>query len=306
MYKNVFPILFVLIIILVQTGNAGQRSVIQTNEVALLFEEQLRNAAKEVVEMFPGVKMELEKTLGWRLGFRPTVLLINNSSILKRMDVSSLIVAVAIPQKNLIVIDHSKVRTPPFRIRTILKHELCHLLLHQYIPRENLPRWLDEGIAQWISDSMGEIIMDRKRSFLNEAILSENYLSINELTVSFPRDNKSLLLAYEESKSFIEYVNGKFGRQGVLDILKYLKMGYKVDAAVMKSLSIPLDELEKRWHGHLRKRTTWITYMTANLYEILFFLAALITIYGFVKLLIKKKHYKDEDDEGEMSIPWDE
>ena len=306
MYKNVFPVLFFLLIILLQTGNAGQRSVIQTNEVVLLFEEPLRNAAKEVVEMFPGVKTELEETLGWRLEFRPTVLLISNSSTLKKMALSSLIVAVAIPQKNLVVIDHSKMRIHPFTIRTTLKHELCHLLLHHYIPRENLPRWLDEGIAQWISDSMGEIIMDRKRSFLNEAILSENYLSINELTVSFPRDNKSLLLAYEESKSLIEYISGKFGRQGVLDILKYLKMGYKVDAAVMKSLSIPLDELERRWHGHLRKRTTWITYLTANLYEILFFLAALITIYGFIKYLVKKKHYKDEDDEDEMLIPWDE
>lgn len=289
--------LFVLFIILFQPVYAEQTGIIQTNEVIVVFEEPLRSAAKEVTEIYAGLKVELEETLIWRLNFRPKVLLIKNRKTFERMTGSKFYVAFAIPQKKLVVIDYSKMNTHPFTLGTTLKHELCHLLLHHHIRRDNLPKWLDEGIAQWVSDCIAEIIMDTKQSVLKEATLSGNYISINGLTESFPEDKKSLLLAYEESKSFVEYINSKFGRNGILNILKYLKDGYEVDVAILKGLSIPLDELESRWHSHLRKRTTWFTYLTTNLYGILFFLAALITICGFIRLLIKKRRYKDEEDD---------
>jgi hypothetical protein len=301
--SSIFPPLFVLFIILFQTGNPQQRNVIETSEVVILFEEPLRSAAEEVADIYPGVKKELEEVLRWKLNFKPTILLLNNKDTFQKIAGSDLVVAVAIPQRNLIVIDYPKMRTRPFAIGTTLKHELCHLLLHHYIQRTNLPKWLDEGISQWVSEGIAEIIMDGRRSFLNEAILSNNYLTIDELTDGFPKDKKSLLLAYEESKSFVEYISGKFGRDAILNILKYLRDGYEVDTAVLKSLSIPLDELEKTWHSHLRTRTTWITYLTTNLYQGIFFLAALMTIYGFIRFLIKKRRYKDE--EGEILMPWD-
>ncbi len=293
MHNTVFSSIFLLVIILFQPVTVEHSSVIETSEVVILFEEPLRTAAREVADIYAGVKVELEETLGWRLNFRPTVLLIKDRETFQKIIGSKLVVAVAIPRKKLVVIDYSRMREHPFTVGTTLKHELCHLLLHHHIRRSNLPKWLDEGISQWVSDGMAEIITDGRRSFLNEAILSGNYLSLDELTASFPKDKKSLLLAYEESKSIVEYINSRFGRDGILNILMYLKEGYDVDAAVLKSLSIPLYELERRWHGHLRRRTTWITYMAANLYEILFFVAALITVYGFIKFLIKKRNYRD-------------
>lgn len=293
-FGKVFLSLFLLFIILFKPLYAQQLDVIQTNEVIILFEEPLRFAAKEVIDMYTGVKVELEETLQWRLNFRPTVLLVKNRKTFQRMAGSNLVVAFAIPQKRLVVIDYSKMNTHPFTLRIILKHELCHLLLHHYIKGANLPKWLDEGVAQWVSDGIAEIIMDKKQSVLSWATLSGNYISINELTANFPEDKKSLFLAYEESKSLVEYISGNFGRNGILNILKALKDGYEVDEAILKALSISFDELERRWHSHLRKRTTWLTYLASNLYGILFFLAALLTIYGYIRLLIKKRGKEDD------------
>lgn len=295
--RKVYFSLFLLFIILFRPLYAEQTGIIQTNEVIVLFEEPLGIAAKEVADIYTGLKVELEETLKWRLNFRPTVLLIKNRKLFQKMAGSNLIVAFAIPQKNLVVIDYSKMNTHPFTLEITLKHELCHLLLHHHIRRVNLPKWLDEGISQWVSDGIAEIIMDKKRSVLKEATLSGDYININELAASFPEDKKSLLLAYEESKSLVEYISSKFGRNGILNILKHLKDGYEVDVAILKGLSIPFDELERRWHSHLRKRTTWFPYLTTNLYKILFFLAALMTIYGFIRLLIKKRGYEDEEDD---------
>ncbi|MDY6844602.1 MAG: hypothetical protein SVW57_10975, partial [Thermodesulfobacteriota bacterium] len=49
--------------------------------------------------------------------------------------------------------------------------------------------------------------------------------------------------------------------------------------------------------NHLQQKITWFTYLINNLYEILFFLAALITIFGFIRRLKKRKAYDDDEDD---------
>ena len=127
------------------------------------------------------------------------------------------------------------------------------------------------------------------------AVLSKKLIRLERLSWSFPQDRRSLLLAYEESKSFVEYIGTEYGRNGILNLLQHLKDGYEIDVAVQKSLSVELDELERRWHGHLRDKITWFTYLARNLYGFLFFLAALITVAGFVKLVIKRRRMEEDD-----------
>jgi hypothetical protein len=105
------------------------------------------------------------------------------------------------------------------------------------------------------------------------------------------------VLAYEESKSLVEYMIGAFGEEAVLSVLKYLEDGVEVEVAIIRALSISLDELESRWLQHLKRRITWVPYLINHLYEILFFVAAMAMIYGFVRRLMKKRAYKDEEEE---------
>lgn len=269
--------------------------MIQTDELVVVFEKPLTDVAEEVVNIYPVVKTELENILNWVLDFRPTVVLTVNRDKFEKMTGSKLIVAYAVPQRNLMVIDYSKMNTDPFSLAIIMKHELCHLLLHNQLQGGELPRWLDEGIAQWASDGVAEIIMSRKGSILDTAVLSKKLLSIKTLSKGFPEDKKSLLLAYEESKSIVEFINHEFGKDGILDLLRHLQAGYEIDAAVKKSFSVSFEELERRWHVHLRKKITWFTYLANNLYGILFFLAALITIAGFVRIVIRKRRYEEDE-----------
>ncbi|VAX32275.1 hypothetical protein MNBD_NITROSPIRAE02-1385 [hydrothermal vent metagenome] len=291
--------LFAILIILYSPLYAEQieLGIIGNSEIIVQFEKPLKNAAKEVENIYPGIKTGLEKTIGWRVTFRPTVVLIKDSKTFRKMAGNNQFVAFAVPRKNLIVIDYSKMKTHPFTLEITLRHELCHLLLHHYIRKENLPRWLDEGISQWVSGGIAEIIMDTKRSPLKDATLSGRFIPISALAEGFPKDKKSLLLAYEESKSIVEYMGREYGSKGVLEVLNNLKNGDGVDAAIQKALKIPVQELEIRWHKQLEKRITWVTYLSGNLYEILFFLAALITVVGFIRLLLKKRNYKDDDDD---------
>jgi hypothetical protein len=293
--RKIIFLLFLFLTIFPQSPSAKDLDLIQTDEVTILFEKGLRIAAEDTANIYPMLKAELEKTLNWKLDFRPTILLTNSRRKFEELTGNSLVVAYAIPRKNLIVVDYSKTTTRPFSLGTILKHELCHLLLHHHIREVHLPRWLDEGISQWVSDGIAEIIINRKRSTLNTAVLSKRLIRLERLSVSFPRDEKSLLLAYEESKSVVEYIGNEFGRDGILNLLQHMRDGYEIDVAIQQSLSVRFDELERKWHSHLRKKITWFTYLATNLYTILFFLAALITVFGFVRVVIKKRRYGEDE-----------
>jgi hypothetical protein len=142
---------------------AAQPSVLETEGVIVVYDEVLKNAAQQVASVYPAIKQDLEKTFQWSLDFRPTVVLVKDSQRFLQIAGTSHIVAFAAPRENVMVIDHSKMHTTPFTLESTLKHELCHLLLHHYIDSARLPKWLDEGISQWASDGIAEVIMDYKR-----------------------------------------------------------------------------------------------------------------------------------------------
>jgi hypothetical protein len=109
-----------------------------------------------------------------------------------------------------------------------------------------------------------------------------------------------MLLAYEESKSFVTHIVSRFGKEGVLSVLEHMKKGESVDTAILSALSTPLDTLEEQWHNSLRKKMTWFTHLSYYLYEILFALMALISIYAFIKITVRKRAYMAEDTEDSL------
>ena len=292
--KELF-LLLLLLLLFEPPLYAEQASVIKTDDLVVVFEEPLRFVANETINIFPSIKNDLESSMNWTLDFRPTLVLTTNREKFEEITGSRIVAAYAVPQRNLMVIDYTKMNTASLSLGTIIKHELSHLLLHSRVKNGRLPRWLDEGISQMASDGIAEIMMSRKGSILDKAVLSKKLLPMEKLNQEFPRDEESLLLAYEESKSFVEFIKHEFGQGGIQDLLGNLQAGNEIEGAVLKSFSVPFAELERRWHIYLRKKITWFSYLANNLYAILFFGGALITVAGFIRMMIKKRRYgKDE------------
>jgi hypothetical protein len=273
----------------------AENRVLQTKEVTVIYQKHQEGAAEEVAKVYPSVMSDLAENLGWKVDFRPTVLLDKAGEIIRRDTGSDIFVAYAVPRRNLIVLDTSRVYAKPFSLESTLKHELCHLLIHRNI--ESPPRWIDEGVCQWASGGIAEFTTEDGKRALHNATISGRLIIIKEL-VSFPSED--VILAYEESKSIIEYIESKFGKQGILKILAYLKEGYSLDDSLQKGLSVTTSELDEKWQAYLKKRQGWFSYLNRNLYEILFFIAALATIYGFIRMLKKKKEYRDDPDDEDI------
>ncbi len=290
----------ILFLMLLLAGRSyAERHTIEDQRVIVRFDDPFQTSATEVLKSYPGILEELLRDLGWGTDSRPEIILVKDSASFKTVAGSDLVTALAVPQNNLIVMDASRMNAYPFTLRVTLKHEMCHLQLHHHIARENLPRWFDEGICQWVSGGLSEIMADGNRSVLREALLSNSLISIDQLTGNFPSDGRAMVLAYEESKSIVEYIQREFGVSGVRRILEHLSSGDNLEDAVRKSLSISLDELEKRWRSSLSGKTLWVSFIVDNLYEILFLFAAVITIYGFIVILSRKRKFKDEDEDEE-------
>ena len=277
----------------------AQTQVLQNDQLTVVYEPPLKAAAGEVLRLYPTLNRQLEDTFGWRLNARPQVVLIKSNQHFQKITRNHLIVAFAVPDKNLIVIDYSKMSTRPFNLNITLKHEMCHLLLHEHINSADLPKWLDEGICQWASDGIGEILIDKSWSGLDAAIMAGQTLQLSRLAKRFPGDKSSLMLAYEQSKSVVVYIDRQYGKQAILSILGDLKNGEPLTTAIFQNLSLSVNQLEEEWLTDIESTPRWLVFLANNIYGILFFFAAILSVVGFVRALLRRKAYAKLEDEEE-------
>jgi hypothetical protein len=299
-YFNLYLIRALLVIVLCllpSSAPAVQQSILQDRNIVVIHDPALNSAAREITRIYPDIKLELEESFQSGLDIRPQVLLVADTQAFQELSGNNLFVAFAVSEKNLIVIDYSRMSIHPFTLSVTLKHELCHLLLHQHISRENLPKWLDEGICQWISDGIGELFVNRNPSQLDAAVMSGRIIPLQKLADYFPRDKASLVLAYEQSKSVIGYIERQYGNSAILNLLAHLENGDDLEEAVADSLGITLDRLEKQWLDDLESTPRWLVFLAGNIYGILFFLAAVLTFLGFIRIMRRRKRVYEEWEE---------
>ena len=266
-------------------------------DVTVRFEKPLRAAATELTAEFPRIKAELEALFGWRIYNRPTILLIQNRETFGHLSGHPLISAFAVPQENLIVIDYGRLnRRYPHR-KNLLKHELVHLLLHTHISGNRLPKWFEEGVAQWASDGVADLLEEPRSAVLSEAILTDNLLPFATLVNHFPDDNRALILAYAQSRSMVFFMADTYGADNILKILDLLKNGSGFEESILRVFSVSLPELEQRWVNSQERPAAILAMLAGYLYELLFVAAALMTVVGFVRFRIRKRQYRDEDDD---------
>lgn len=297
MIRFVYSAICLIILVFLPPVSAAQQLTLQDLNIAVIYDPSLNHAAREITRIYPDIKLELEESFQSGLDVRPQVLLVGDTQAFQEISGNNIFVAFAVPEKNLIVIDYSRMNIHPFTLSVTLKHELCHLLLHQHIRRENLPKWLDEGICQWVSDGIGELFVNRNPSRLDAAVMSGRIIPLQKLADYFPRDKASLVLAYEQSKSVIGYIERQYGNNAILNLLAHLENGDHFEEAVADSLNISLDRLEKQWLDDLESTPRWLVFLADNIYSILFFLAAVLTFLGFIRIMRRRKRVYEEWEE---------
>jgi hypothetical protein len=266
--------------------SAAPRGVLERTGLSVVFDEPLRGLAEQAARIYPEIIEELEDRLRLPAPLSSVLVLVKERDLFQQMVEQKPVIAFAVPERSLMVVDCSQISRDPFAIDKTIKHELSHLMVHHHVAGKHVPKWLDEGLAQWVSEGMGEIAMGRKRP-----LLPDRLIPMRALAFRFPPDRHGLLLAYEQSESFVGFIIRQHGMDGILKVLDRLKTDEGWEAAVEKGLKVSFDELEEGWIARLGKERVWFLFVSGYLYEILFFLAALASAYGFLKAYIRKRDY---------------
>jgi hypothetical protein len=261
-------------------------------------------AARQLLRSLPEVKRSLENLFGWPISFHATILLVDDGDRFRRLAGHPAYVAYAVPDRQLMVIDTSRLISQPHTLEVGVKHELCHLLLHARIDSVRLPQWLDEGVCQWASDGFAEVMGAPGPSPLVRAAAAGRLIPFSRLVRRFPAETEALRLAYEQSHSLVDFISRRHGKDRLLALLNRLARGEPFESAMADVLSATPLELEQNWRRQLQGRTRWWTVVAANIYGMLFFLAAVLTVIGFVLRRIHKgRRFRfEEEPEGEDSV----
>ncbi|MDY0042273.1 MAG: peptidase MA family metallohydrolase [Desulforhabdus sp.] len=286
-----------LLVGIVTVPFAGAADVVVQDSNLVIVSDKPLDIVQHFLKSFPRLKDEVERILGLHLQNRPVLLLVEDREKFERMSENPLIAAFAVPSRNLIVMRVGSADSRIFVLDDILKHELCHLILHENIQESGLPKWLDEGICQWVSGTIGDFLAQGQPE-LGRRDFPRSYIPLERLSNHFPTEKNALFLAYWQSRSFVQYLSGQHGREKIVDILHSLKSGTDVNAAFLVNIGQSVETAETKWLEEESNRNSFLLWITQYLYELLFFAAALLAVLAFIlRTISNRKRYSISDRE---------
>lgn len=132
-------------------------------------------------------------------------------------------------------------------LTSLLPHELSHLILSDFMGKEQVPLWLTEGFAQWEQKGRKVPGFAKGQGFrLKDLIVTD---------IRQDPDQKRVAIFYAQSASLVGYMINTYGGTAFGDFCKALRDGKAVDAALAAAYSSDLhslDVLEQKWLKSLR------------------------------------------------------
>jgi hypothetical protein len=110
------------------------------------------------------------------------------------------------------------------------------------------PRWLNEGIAMWVSGEwdLGADWSTRRSALLRDALAAGGAPSLRELEGSFP-EGPFFDVAYAQSQSFTEWMVGRRGEEGLRELLRRLDRDEEPERAFARVYGLTLEAAEAEW-----------------------------------------------------------
>ena len=143
--------------------------------------------------------------------------------------------------------------------RTLL-HEWAHLGLHDYLKGLRIPRWFDEGYAQWSSGGW-----DRASAWrLRLSLAGGGAPSLDSLSLTWPREPGEAQLAYLLVATAVAYLVEESGERGLeLFLTRWREMG-NFEEAFRRTFGITTGTFERQWLEHVKRRFGWVLVLSQS------------------------------------------
>ncbi len=131
----------------------------------------------------------------------------------------------------------------------VIPHELTHLVFDTAVrnPYHFPPRWLNEGLAVYLSEGYGP----SDRSAVAAAARDGSLMPLSGLTAQFPTRQEAFFLAYSESVSAVDFLVRRFGRDALVALVRSYARGVTDDEAFTAALGVDVAGFETAWLADL-------------------------------------------------------
>lgn len=139
-------------------------------------------------------------------------------------------------------------------LEQVLDHELVHVLVGRAFGGRPVPRWLQEGLAQYYAGELGP----RTAEVLTRAAGTGALLPLRRIAAGFPADALGAQLAYAQTADFVAFLAQRAGGgpEGDAALRKLLAAGQRgallsdaVVAATGQSLELTESQWRSRWES---------------------------------------------------------
>lgn len=178
--------------------------------------------------------------------------------------------AVAIPDEHRIVMQGSHAGSGAGNPMQVLRHELAHLALHEYLG-ELPPRWFDEGYA---SVAAGEWDRDAVLT-TSVGLVLHGVPSLDSLDAEFEGGESRAGGAYALSYRAVTDLASLDPQRGLALFFQYWRQTKSMDVAIRRAYGMTEDAFEQRWRDHTMRRYGALAIM-ANMSLILGLLGIII------------------------------
>jgi hypothetical protein len=137
-------------------------------------------------------------------------------------------------------------------VSTVIPHELTHLVFNTAVdnPYHFPPRWLNEGLAVYLSEGYGS----GYRSAVADAATNGTLMPLDSLSGQFPTTAERFRLAYGESVSSVDYLVRKYSRDVLVSLIKSYATGLTDDEAFKAAIGVDVAGFDAAWRAELHAK----------------------------------------------------
>jgi hypothetical protein len=200
--------------------------------------------------------------------------------------------AVAFPERKLIVIKSPDQYNLSRSLAELLAHEYSHLALSHRTGFIRPPRWLDEGLAMFVSMEWSwsdNLAMSRAGTF-------GKFVPLGEIEFVNRFNESKAHVAYAEAYLAVKYLHDQYGVNAFNRLINALASGQTENQALNGAIGGNLDEFDKEFEDYLKTRFNMASlFMDTLLFWLA--LAVIVVVGGFLNYRKRRRYYKKWEEE---------
>lgn len=155
---------------------------------------------------------------------------------------------IAFAERGVAVLKSPRFGLPYGPLGSTAVHEYVHLLLHTEAGGADLPRWLDEGLAQVLAGQ----IWYRDDAILGRAVTWGRLHSLRQIEWLMSMRDAEARQGYAESAVAVQLLDSRFGMAGLANLIHVVRQGGDFDQAFATIFGMPPGQFDREYQDYIR------------------------------------------------------